>query len=72
MNNSTLSDVTFLVEGGNLSDLLDCFQHALPGHILINILSFLLYYQEDGSMHTEFVYLLLLMHFGLCLMVVTG
>ncbi|KAB5537803.1 hypothetical protein DKX38_015336 [Salix brachista] len=52
VNNATLSDVTFLVEG--------CKLYVLDTDVV------------DDSMPTEFACLLPQMHFGQCLMVVTG
>ena len=73
MNNTTLSDVTFLVEGCYFL-ILDYGEKFGDGQniafVVIKILSFLL--QVDGSMLTESACLLLQMHFALCLMEVIG
>lgn len=69
VNNPTLSDVTFLVEGGEAS--LELFSLVIILNFVPIMLCFFLY-QVNGSMLTEFVYLLPLISFVQCLMVVTG
>lgn len=81
VNNPTLSDVTFLIEGKPFI-LPKLFAHAngrlsvfwapvfVFWALFLIVLAF--HYQVNGSTLTGFVCLLLLMHFAQCLMVVTG
>lgn len=68
VNNSTLSDVTFLVEGSN--SVMIQISFFFVSCCVFTVSAVL--HQANGFMPTEFVYLLRLMHFEQCLMVVTG